>query len=85
MRYKAEYIWIDGTRPTAKLRVNIDITDLVYPDHRQDVASYLDAHGWKAQATSVAELFTANGLPPLGDGEDDALFGSLVYVSATRK
>ena len=20
MRYKAEYIWIDGTRPTAKLR-----------------------------------------------------------------
>jgi len=24
MRYKAEYIWIDGTRPTAKLRSKTD-------------------------------------------------------------
>jgi hypothetical protein len=27
MRYKAEYIWIDGTRPTAKLLSPVSVDD----------------------------------------------------------
>lgn len=62
--------------------LDIDMTDLVYADSRNDVADYLDTHGWQTVGASVAELFVANGLSPL---EDDEEFTSLIYLSATRQ
>jgi methyltransferase (TIGR00027 family) len=65
--------------------LDIDITDLIYPGDRNDVARYLNTHGWGTVETSLAELFVASGLPPLSDDEVRAPFTSFVHVTATRK
>lgn len=59
--------------------------DLIYPGYRSDVATYLDTYDWQTVGASVAELFVANGLSPLGDHQNEATFTALVYVTATRK
>lgn len=66
---------------------DIDMAELVYLGDRNEAARYLDAHGWKTVASSTAELFAANGLSPLTDGDDDieAEFANVAYVTATRK
>ena len=65
--------------------LDIDITDLTYPGDRNNVARYLDTHGWETDETSLPELFVANGLAPLKDDEVRAPFTSFVHVTATRK
>jgi len=66
---------------------DIDMAELIYPGDRNEVAAYLDTHGWQTLASSTAELFAANGLPPITDDDDDmqAEFASLAYITATRK
>jgi methyltransferase (TIGR00027 family) len=66
---------------------DIDMAELMYPGDRNEVATYLDTHGWQTLASSTAELFAANGLPPITDDDDDmqAEFASLAYITATRK
>lgn len=66
---------------------DIDMAELMYPGDRNEVATYLDTHGWQTLASSTAELFAANGLPPITDDDDDmqAEFANLAYITATRK
>jgi methyltransferase (TIGR00027 family) len=66
---------------------DIDMAELIYPGDRNEVAAYLDTHGWQTLASSTAELFAANGLPPITDDDDDiqAEFANLAYITATRK
>jgi methyltransferase (TIGR00027 family) len=66
---------------------DIDMAELMYPGDRNEVATYLDTHGWQTLASSTAELFAANGLPPTTDVDHDmqAEFASLAYITATRK
>lgn len=66
---------------------DIDMAELIYPGDRNEVATYLDTHGWQTLASSTAELFAANGLPPITDDDDDmqAEFANLAYITATRK
>jgi O-methyltransferase involved in polyketide biosynthesis len=64
--------------------LDIDITDLIYPGDRNDVAHYLDTHGWATVETSLAELFVASGPAPLSDNELRAPFTSFVHVTAAR-
>lgn len=60
------------------------MTDMVYLDDRNDVAHYLDTHGWETSATSTSELFLANGLDAIAEHDDDrAPFAIADYISAT--
>jgi methyltransferase (TIGR00027 family) len=60
---------------------DLDMTGLVYFGDRNEAAPYLADRGWQLTASSVAELFAANGLPPFED--DDVRMGDLLYVSGT--
>jgi hypothetical protein len=61
------------------------MTDLWYQGERNDVADYLGSHGWMTAATSLAELFAANGIAVRTDDEDEAAMStSFTYVTATR-
>lgn len=63
-----------------------DITDLWYLGDRNDVAGYLDGHGWSTVPTVVAELYGAYGLSAQPADEDEAeMFSSFSYVTATRR
>jgi methyltransferase (TIGR00027 family) len=66
---------------------DIDMAELMYPGDRNEVATYLDTHGWQTLASSTAELFAATGLPPITDDDDDtqAEFANLAHITATRK
>lgn len=64
---------------------DIEMTDLWYEGDRNDVAEYLAGHGWETAATSVADLFAAEGLSIPAQDEDAAeAFSSFTYVTATR-
>jgi methyltransferase (TIGR00027 family) len=61
---------------------DVEMTDLWYLGGRNDVAQYLDTHGWKTTATHVADLYSLNGLSvEVADAEEVAAF---TYVTATR-
>ena len=60
---------------------DLDMTGLVYFGDRNEAAPYLADHGWQLTASSVSDLFAANGLPPFED--DDVRMGDLLYVSGT--
>ena len=44
---------------------DLDFGELGYPGERNDVAHYLDGHGWRSVLTTSNELLTAAGLPPI--------------------
>jgi methyltransferase (TIGR00027 family) len=64
---------------------DVEMTDLWYEGDRNDVAEYLSGHGWQTAATSVVDLFAANGLslPPRDDSAGET-FDPFTYVTATR-
>lgn len=64
---------------------DVDMTDLWYFGERNDVAQYLSAHGWTTELVTMAELYTAAGLPwPVDDDTDAQAYQSFAYVTATR-
>jgi methyltransferase (TIGR00027 family) len=65
--------------------LDLDMSDLWYLGERNDVANYLDNHGWDTVATGVAELYAAHGLSAQPANEEEAkMFASFSYVTATR-
>lgn len=65
---------------------DINWSDLVFLDERNEVAAYLDAQGWQTAGRTVVDLFAENGLPALSvDDVEEEPFGSIVYVSAILK
>jgi methyltransferase (TIGR00027 family) len=64
---------------------DVEMTDLWYTGDRNDVAEYLNSHGWSAGATGVTELLAAQGLSLHTDDQQEATFASLGYVTATRR
>jgi methyltransferase (TIGR00027 family) len=63
---------------------DLDMADLGYTGERHEVAEYLNAHGWDTVATSMAEVFAANGLSPHEDDETADLNARFGYLAATR-
>jgi hypothetical protein len=62
------------------------MTDVVYLDDHNDVAEYLDTHGWDTLTASTSDLFADNGLAPRAENDDDrAPFAVAAYISATLK
>ena len=63
---------------------DVEMTDLWYGGERHDVVEYLNAHGWAATSTSVAQLVAAQGLSVQAQDDPEATFAALGYVTATR-
>ena len=63
-----------------------DMDDLWYFDgDRNDVAEYLDSHGWHTTTSLMADLYTAYGLVvQTADGKETDAFRSFSYVTSTR-
>jgi hypothetical protein len=56
------------------------MTDMVYVGDHNEVAPYLNAHGWNTVSASTSELFVANGLDPVDEHDDDrAPFALALY------
>lgn len=49
--------------------LDLDIAGLTYPGEHTDVAAHLEAHGWDATRSGLAELFMAAGLPELEEAD----------------
>ncbi|SON60942.1 Putative S-adenosyl-L-methionine-dependent methyltransferase [Mycobacterium simulans] len=65
------------------LGLDLDIAALTYPGEHTDVAAYLWAHGWQTVTSDLEEIFTAAGLPPLGDAGQQAPANSIGFVRAS--
>jgi methyltransferase (TIGR00027 family) len=63
--------------------LDVDISDLWYHGDRNDVAKYLDAHGWRTIGTTMRQLLTINGLPQAPESADGMSVGDNVYCTST--
>ena len=59
---------------------DLDMTELLYFDDRNEAERYLSEHGWQMTGSSVRDLFAANDLPPI---DDHMPFTEMRYVSGT--
>src|SRR6201997_3885103 len=67
-----------------ELGLDLDIPDLTYPGKHTDVAEHLRAQGWDTTKASLAELFDAAGLAPLGEASQQAPANTIDFVRAIR-
>jgi methyltransferase (TIGR00027 family) len=67
-----------------ELGLDLDIPDLTYPGKHTDVAEHLRAHGWDTTKASLAELFDAAGLAPLGGASQQAPANTIDFVRAVK-
>jgi methyltransferase (TIGR00027 family) len=64
---------------------DVEMTDLWYLGERNDVAEYLDGHGWNATPVLAANLYGANGLTLAAvDDEQAPQMPKISYVTASR-
>jgi methyltransferase (TIGR00027 family) len=64
--------------------LDMDIASLTYPGEHTDVAAHLQARGWEPTRSHLTDLFTAAGLPELGEAEHQAPAATISFVSAVR-
>jgi methyltransferase (TIGR00027 family) len=74
-------ITADGWR---RQGLDLDIAGLAYPGEHTDVAAHMEAHGWNAARSTLAELFTAAGLPELTQAEQQGQAALINFVRALR-
>jgi methyltransferase (TIGR00027 family) len=60
---------------------DLDLTELIYFDDRNEAATYLAEHGWQISGTSIRELFDTHGLAPFDD--EMVGFADHRYISGT--
>jgi methyltransferase (TIGR00027 family) len=66
---------------------DVEMTDLWDLGERNDVAEYLDGHGWKATRIMVSDLYAASGLTldaAAVDDEEAQPMANFSYVTASR-
>ena len=95
-RFAADYGTVTGTsqqdREQAQLMaegwrrhgLDLDIAGLTYPGEHTDVAAHLQANGWETTKYQLTDLFTAAGLPELGDAEQQVPATTIHFVRAVR-
>lgn len=64
--------------------LEMDIAALTYPGEHTDVAAHLHANGWETTTFQLTDLFTAAGLPQLGEAEQQAPAATIHFVRAVR-
>jgi methyltransferase (TIGR00027 family) len=63
--------------------LDLDYAELAYPGDHTDVATHLQAHGWDAATSVIADLFAKAGLAPLEANAGPAF--SIDFVRASRR
>jgi len=61
---------------------DLEFSELGYSGERNDVATYLDRHGWHSVATPLPQLLADNGLPAIPDGADQAPIANNYYCTS---
>lgn len=61
---------------------DIELSGLGYGGERNDVATYLDNHGWQSTSNSVHQLLADSGLPPIPRTTDHPSFANNCYCTA---
>ncbi|KQH75017.1 SAM-dependent methyltransferase [Mycobacterium gordonae] len=64
--------------------LDVEMDRLGYPGDRNDVATYLQRHGWRVTRTLLNELLVANGFRPHATGRstDETMFTENYYCTA---
>jgi methyltransferase (TIGR00027 family) len=62
---------------------DIEMSELIYRDERNDVIDYLTAHGWDVTAQTVPDAYAANGFEFPEDGAM-GFFADMSYLRATK-
>lgn len=65
--------------------LEMDITALTYPGEHTDIAAHLEAHGWDAARSTLADLFAAAGLPELAEAGQNTPATTINFVRAVLK
>jgi methyltransferase (TIGR00027 family) len=63
---------------------DVELADLRYDVERNDVAAYLDSHGWRTEVETLNELFAANEMPELSTAAGN-LAADTYYCTAIRQ
>jgi methyltransferase (TIGR00027 family) len=64
---------------------DIELSDLRYDVERNDVATYLDGHGWHSVSVKLNDLLATHGLPELPQTPVNAAFLENYYCTAVRR
>ncbi|WP_297793157.1 class I SAM-dependent methyltransferase [Mycobacterium sp.] len=95
-RFAADFGGVAGTSPEMleqsrlmaegwrRRGLDLDITALTYPGEHTDVAAHLQDNGWETTRFRLAELFSAAGLPGLGEAEHQAPAATISFVRAIK-
>ncbi len=62
---------------------DIEMSELIYHDERNDVVDYLTAHGWDVTAQTVPDAYAANGFEFPEDGAM-GFFADMSYLKAIK-
>jgi methyltransferase (TIGR00027 family) len=63
---------------------DIEMSELIYHDERNDVVDYLTGHGWDVTAQSMRDAYAANGFEFPEDGAM-GFFADMSYLSAIKR
>lgn len=64
---------------------DIELSDLRYDVERNDVAAYLDDHGWQTDSSTLNQLLAQNGLPEIPATPANEVFTQNYYCTAIRR
>jgi methyltransferase (TIGR00027 family) len=64
---------------------DIELSDLRYDVERNDVAAYLDSHGWHSVSVKLNDLLATHGLPQIPQAPVNAAFLENYYCTAVRR
>ncbi|OBF20058.1 SAM-dependent methyltransferase [Mycobacterium kubicae] len=68
--------------------LDVNIEQLGFPGERNDVATYLEGHGWRVARTAINQLLTDNGFAPHavdGPVAEQAPFAQNYYCTAAKE
>jgi len=63
---------------------DIEMSELIYHDERNDVVDYLTGHGWDVKAQTMREAYAANGFEFLEEGAM-GFFADMSYLAAIKR
>lgn len=95
-RFAADFGSVTGTSPGAREQaglmtegwrrwgLDMDLSTLTYPGEHTDVAAHLHANGWETSESRLTDLFSAAGLPELGQAAQQVPSTTISFVRAVR-
>jgi methyltransferase (TIGR00027 family) len=72
-----EQLMIDVTERWRAHGFELEFAELGYDGARNDVADYLDSHGWRSVVTPLPKLLAEHGLPPVTEGAEGSDHGPI--------